>query len=59
MDILAESNFDSALLKENQLFLVNVDREKLDNKNLRMNERIFKENLAFTGKEPDPDPFRV
>ena len=42
MDTIEACNYDDNLLKENQVVLINVNREKLACKNIRMNERIFK-----------------
>ena len=39
--------------------LINVDRAKLKNKNFRMNERIFREQLASFKQEGDSDVFSI
>ena len=51
LDLLAKSNFDGALIKENEVLVINVDRDKLKNKNFRINERIFREEMQFV--KPD------
>ena len=61
LDMMSEINFDPTFIKENQVILLNLDREKLANKNFRINERIFRDkmSLADMGRLNDSDPFKV
>ena len=46
-----QAKFDDSIMDQNQVLFLNLNREKLKNKNFRMNERIFKESLASFSTE--------
>jgi len=55
LEMLANSNFDNIFFKENQVILINIDRRQLRNKDFRINERIFREELQLTKRDFDID----
>lgn len=58
-EAVKQANFDDSLLAQNSVTLINVDRHRLKNKDFRMNERVFREQLASFKQEADPDVFSI
>jgi hypothetical protein len=55
IESIREANFDDHFLQDNQALVLNVSRSNLKNKNFRMNERIFREQMQSFKPEERED----